>query len=490
MVRAGRCISAGVLAPVLALLLHCGGEAAASRDGGAQSDATAGGPRGGSASPGGTGTCGASGAPCALDASGPPCDGGWQCAVEDCSGATASETTLTGSVFDPSGTTPLPNVAVFIPNDVSTLPTVTEGTNTCTCLHAIGDYVTAAISDANGTFKLTGVPTGRAVPVTVQTGKWRRTVYWDIAQSCATNAVPDGTLRLPRSRAEGDMPQMALVTGGFDDLGCALQRMGIDPGEYSAPGAGGRLEVYRGVAAADGSRTGTGPGLSSGTAGDCTTDSCPLWASKAALEHYDVVLLSCEGDPYLASKSPSAIQAMHDWLNEGGKLFATHSQAVWFEKGPPEFQNAAVWRDFSTPLASGTYSVQTTFPEGKAFETWLDTIGAAMQAFVPLGDVSDSVTSANDPSSIYLEDPSSIIDHPKILSFETPLGGVLDAGGGIEREYCGEAVFTDVHAGVAPSGDLPGSCPAGPLTAQDRTLEFFVFSQPSCVFVLTGKGPP
>ena len=430
------------------------------------------------------------GRPCALDATGPPCDGGWQCAVENCSGATANETTLTGTVFDPSGTTPLPNVVVFVPNDVSTLPPVTEGTNTCTCFHGVGDYVTFAITDAKGTFAMKGVPTGRDVPVTVQTGKWRRTVPWDIAQSCATNAVPDGTLRLPRSRAEGDMPQMALVTGGSDDLGCALQRMGIDPGEYSAPGAGGRLDVYRGGAATDGSISGTGPGLSSGVAGDCTTDACPLWASKAALEQYDMILLSCEGDPHLTSKPPSAIQAMHDWLNEGGKLFATHSQAVWFEKGPPEFQDAAVWRDFSGPLASGSYTVQTTFPQGQAFETWLDAIDAATQASVPLGDVSDSVTSSNDPSSTYLEDPSSVLDHPKILSFETPIGGVLDAGPEIQRQYCGEAIFTDVHAGAAPSGDLPDSCPAGPLTAQDRTLEFFVFSQPSCVYVRQMIGLP
>ena len=105
------------------------------------------------------------------------------------------------------------------------------------------------------------------------------------------------------------MPQMALLTGAFDDLGCALERMGIDPGEYSAPGAGGRLDVYRGGAATDGSISGIGPGLSSGVAGDCTTDTCPLWASKAALEHYDMILLSCEGDPHLASKPASAIQA-------------------------------------------------------------------------------------------------------------------------------------------------------------------------------------
>ena len=34
------------------------------------------------------------------------------------------------------------------------------------------------------------------------------------------------------------MPQMALLTGGLDDLGCFLTRMGIDAAEYSAPRGG------------------------------------------------------------------------------------------------------------------------------------------------------------------------------------------------------------------------------------------------------------
>jgi hypothetical protein len=494
------------------MLWHCGGDTNAGPDSGTASDATlveeavpdSETPRDGErildseVLPAEAGTCGSPGSPCDLDASIPPCEGGWSCAVDvKCPSSSAGSTTLTGTVFDPAGTTPLPDVVVFIPSDVRALPSVVEGTNACMCQQSMGAYVVATITGANGGFTLKGVPTGSAVPVTVQTGKWRRTVNVNIANDCGLNSVADGTLRLPRSRVEGDMPQMALVTGGSDDLGCTLRRMGIDPGEYSAPHGGGRLDIYRGVAAASGSMFDAGPGLSSGRAGDCTRASCPLWASKASLERYDAIFLSCEGDPYSASKPPAAIQAMHDWLNEGGRLLATHSQSVWFQSGPADFQNIAVWKAFSAAIASGAYSIDMSFIQGKLFQTWLDDLDAATQASISLSAVSDTIASWNVGSgSRWIYDPgpanppadAALTYDPKILSFRTPVGGVPgDAG----RQYCGEAVFTDVHAGTTPSGDLPGACQTGPLTAQERALEFFVFDLSTCVVESVQKvGPP
>jgi len=173
--------------------------------------------------------------------------GGLACMVDQTCAAN-SQTTLTGKVYDPAGRNPLYDIIVFIPNDPSTLPAITPGTHTCdTCDVSIGNYVAATITNYDGTFTLTGVPTGSAIPVTVQIGKWRRTVTVDIPNSCASNAANDGTLRLPRNRMEGDMPQMAVLTGGCDDLGCFLNGMGIDASEFSAPQGGGRLDVYQGV---------------------------------------------------------------------------------------------------------------------------------------------------------------------------------------------------------------------------------------------------
>src|ERR1035438_3946301 len=278
-----------------------------------------------------------------------------------------AQTTLSGKVFDPAGNNPIFNVVVFVPNDPNALPPITPGTNSCsTCDTSVGDYVTATLTDNTGSFTLKNVPTGDNFPLVIQIGKWRRTLSIPSIKDCATTTVPNsgaGQLRLPRNQQEGDMPQMALLTGGLDDLGCFLTKVGLDAKEYSAPGAGGRLDVYQGL----GGQTLTGapgraPGLSTGTAGNCTNTSCPLWASKRSFESYDIVFLACEGNTDDPDDTPDGggglgqilggggganvtkvgKQAMHDWLDEGGKVFATHFHYTWFKNGPPAFP---IWSD-------------------------------------------------------------------------------------------------------------------------------------------------
>ena len=317
------------------------------------------------------------------------------------------QTTITGTVYDPAGKNPLQNVVVFVPKTPGSLPNIVPGTNTCSsCDTSIGDFVTFTFTGADGTFKLTGVPTGQNVPLVLQIGKWRRTITVPSVADCATTKIPSsgtGQARLPRNHMEGDMPGMALLTGGLDDLGCFLTRMGIDASEYTAPHGGGRLDIYQGL-----SLGGVGgPGLSNGKAGDCTNTSCPLWASKQSFESYDIVLLACEGDTFDADAqvdgglslgfgatnvTKTGKQALHDWLDEGGKVFATHFHYTWFQNGPPDFQAVANWKGYS--LGTGTCnncSIDTSFAGGQSFDAWLKAAGALSGTGINLTGVADSV---------------------------------------------------------------------------------------------------
>jgi hypothetical protein len=420
-----------------------------------------------------------------------------------------AKTTLTGKVLDPAGKNPIYNVVVFVPNDPKTLPPITPGTNSCSaCDTSVGDYVTATLTDHNGAFTLTGVPTGNNVPLVIQIGKWRRTLTIPSIADCKTTTAPN-TVRLPKNQQEGDMPQMALLTGGLDDLGCFLTKVGIDPKEYSAPHAGGRLDVYQGL----GGQSLTGgpgkaPGLSNGTAGNCTNTSCPLWASTASFEAYDIVFLACEGNTFDPDENPdgggpgqplfggtpqanvtkAGKQALHDWLNEGGKVFATHFHYTWFKNGPPDFVPIATWLGYS--IGSGTCtncSIDTTTPSGKNFSAWLQGVGAlSTTGGITLNGVADSVSTVNPTTTtrwIYGSSGNNTgAMDTKYLSFETPIGGLpVDAGEVNAKRYCGKAVFSDLHAGGAPSGDIPGSCQAAALTAQEKALEFLIFNLAACV---------
>jgi hypothetical protein len=428
----------------------------------------------------------------------------------------ASPTTITGKVYDPAGKNPLQNVVVFVPNNPSTLPAIDPGTSTCSsCDTSIGDYVTFALSGADGSFKLTGVPTGKDVPLVMQIGKWRRMITVAQTKDCGTVTVPDkdpGQARLPRNRTEGDMPQMALLTGGLDDLGCFLTRMGIDAAEYSPPGGGGRLDIYQGLTLAGLG----GPKLSNGTAGNCTNTSCPLWASKASFEKYDIVLLACEGDTFdsdaltdgglslggnATNVTPTGKQALHDWLDEGGKVFATHFHYTWFMNGPADFRAVAQWRGYS--LGTGTCpncQIDQSFQGGKDFYTWLQTAGALSGGGISLNGVADSVagyTMGTTDRWIYGQSATlgvnaGAADDTKYLSFNTPIGGIpIDGGSEVGgKQYCGKAVFTDLHAGGAPSGDVPGSCKQQDLSSQEKALEYLLFDLSACVRDESKPPPP
>jgi hypothetical protein len=420
---------------------------------------------------------------------------GWKCKV-DTSCSTTSPTTLTGKVYDPAAANPLYNVVVFIPNDVSQLPAITPGTHSCNaCDTPIGDYVTIALTDGTGSFTLKGVPTGMGVPVTVQVGKWRRTTTVNIPNSCAGNAVSAGTLHLPASKSQGDMPQMAVLTGGCDDLGCFMTGMGIAASEFTAPQGGGRVDVYQGTGLAG---LGGAATLSGGTAGNCSGTACPLWASKKSFEYYDMALFSCECGENNQTKPAAGMQALHDWLNEGGKVFASHYQYTWFKNSPAtDFQGVANWlMSGAANPANATEDIDATFPKGMAFSQWLGVVNALNGAGPPptivLNDVATSVsTVVNTPPQATLRwiyDPSAS-DDVKYMSFETPIGGAApppEAGAESGPQYCGKAVFTDLHTSgslFSTVTDIPAGCGsnAGKLSAQQKALEFLFFDLSACV---------
>ncbi|MGO9836378.1 MAG: hypothetical protein ACLP1X_19430 [Polyangiaceae bacterium] len=438
---------------------------------------------------GGTGT---TAAPCPNGAT------GW-CSKVDTSCGTSSPTTLTGKVFDPAGKNPLYSVVVFIPNDESTLPAITQGTHTCnTCDVPIGNYVVATTTDYTGTFTLRGVPTGMGVPVTVQIGKWRRTIPVNITASCGTTTVsmsPTASplLRLPGKKSDGDMPQMALLTGGCDDMACFLMNLGIDSAEFTAPGAGGRVSVYQGNSMPLGVG-GAGPTLSNGTAGNCTTTSCPLWSTVQGFEAYDLALFSCEcGEGMGINENATSYGNLHTWLNEGGKVFASHYHYTWFEDSPSaDFKGVANWgntADNDIAGNGGTYDIDTSFPKGATFGQWLGAVGATASAGPPptidMTIVADSVKTVNAPTSRWIYDPNG--NDVKYLSFETPIGGALpppDAGAESGKQYCGKAVFTDLHTGgslFATAASVPADCKAADLTSQQKALEFLFFDLSACV---------
>ena len=151
---------------------------------------------------------------------------------------------------------------------------------------------------------------------------------------------------------------MAVVTGGADDLGCFLRGMGLAAIASTLRSASG----WRPSRRVPGRRR-AGP---DDRHGGCVRRgrACPLWASKPALEYYDIVLLACEGGEHAETKPSRLAPVMHDWLGEGGKVFATHFQYYWFKNGPTDFQNVATWTGLPSESAPATTPSTLPFTAG------------------------------------------------------------------------------------------------------------------------------
>lgn len=375
-----------------------------------------------------------------------------------------SMATLTGTVYDPAGKTPLYNALVYIPN--KPLEDIQEGVTCDKCGGALAsDPVVVSLTNSAGEFELQDVPVGQDIPLVIQVGKWRREVIIPEVKGCRENHIKDRNLtRLPKNQQEGHIPQILLATGACDSLMCLMRKIGLDDSEFTTPSGNGRVHLIK----ANGGGGVTG-----------TPDATPVWSDLNQLQKYDMMLLSCECSEYPENKPQIAKEALRDYANMGGKVFATHYHYEWLKNGVSEFQSTASWS--GTFGGFGTdYDVDMSFPKGKAFAEWLVATGASTTlGKVRLEGVNSDVGEVNASTSqswIYGTDGSGSGRSVKYYSFNTPVTAPDD-------QRCGKVEFSDLHvaSGDSASGTFPAACTTTDLKPQEKALEFLLFDLSGCV---------
>jgi hypothetical protein len=463
---------------------------------------------------------------------------GLGCQVATCD---ASGTTLSGRVFTPAGASgdPVYNALVFIPN--GPLPELAPDGPSCDqCTPLTSDQAVAGdLSRPDGRFVLTNVPTGENIPLVVQLGKWRRQITVNISNSCADNPLEDGTVRLPRNQGEGNIPLTAVTTGSVDALECVLRKMGVDASEFTLPTGTGRIRIY----------TETGAKLASGTTPDAVTlwgGTGPKGGSgtsgQPGLSSYDMVLLPCPGDAPSGAANPSTpgeppsrtktdapgFPNLLSYTSAGGRAFVTHYSWKFIAPSGSPFPATANWSMAGTPqevqetryyLGKGgdqdipppvIAEVNTSFTKGAGFAQWLVGVGAATQTAgvttIPIHNVAhvaDSVipgTAEAPISQLWLSSPlawrqfagsttadcttnptsnRNCVQHQFAhqFTFNTPVGSPLD-------QQCGRVVFSGFHVNQPTTGTTPEYC-TGPMSAQEKVLEFMMLDLASCVGINT-----
>ena len=240
----------------------------------------------------------------------------------------------------------------------------------------------------DGTFTLTNVPVGSAIPVVIQLGRWRRQFTVNIANKCVANtvlavgatsngaAIPSGYLVMPNKQSEGDIPFTAISTGNVDAMECVLLKMGVDPTEFTKSSGTGRIQMYQGNGA---------------SAGNNTPNEAALMDTGGTYNNYDQIILPCWGvDPVSANnnnairKSTTELADLAAYGNAGGHFFATHFSYTWLTQpwkamnnGP--FVATANWNvDHNTNIGSMTGVVNPLVPPTTpgTFVDWLNKIQA------------------------------------------------------------------------------------------------------------------
>ncbi len=382
------------------------------------------------------------------------------------------QTTISGTVYAPSGALPLYNVMVYVPS--APLAPLSSGV-TCAC-EVSGDPVASAITDTEGRFTLVNPPVGSDVPLVIQVGKWRRQFTLDSVGACADTPVPDQTLKLPARQAEGDIPRIALTTGNADAMECLVRKLGIDPLEFTTPEGSGRINYFAG-------RDGTARYVDSMNDGAEFPDAEELWSSLDGLRPYDVVLLSCEGDEgYDDNKPDAAFEAMFDYTNLGGRVFASHWHQLWLQRGPEPFPEIAEFVD-EDDLNEITADVVTTFPKGAALADWLVNVGASTQpGRIALTGTQYTVLREN-PQYAQRWIATSSPETVQYLSANTPFGAPA-------ADQCGRVVLSDIHVTGSEDegrdrsdGDIafPEGCTTTDLSPQEKVLAYMLFDISACI---------
>jgi hypothetical protein len=460
--------------------------------------------------PGGCGTCtapaicGGGGKPNVCGGGTPVCTG-LACDMPTCAAGTT--TSVSGTVRDPAGKVPLYNVNVYVPN--AAVKAFVDGASCDKCADALsGSPIAQTVTGVDGKFKLTGLPvpaTGK-IPLVIQVGKWRRQVTVNVTK-CVDTPITDVNLtRLPRNKAEGNIPKIALTTGSADPLECLLRKMGIDSAEFTNPSGTGRVNLFRGQNGAS--------AYSSGTT--YPTAQTALWNTVDNLKKYDVVLMACEGlsDGGLTSKPTTARQAMIDYTALGGRVFMTHYHGTAWLKNAP---TATLWptiatfvndSDFVSPT---TAKVNMTFPKGDTLATWLVNVGGSTTkgdlvitspqhnikstnatyatTWVNIINGRDLVsptctTTCSDPDYKCVSGRCVIPTAPEYFTFNTPITAASTA-------QCGRVVVSDIHASSGDSiASFPSGCTTTNLSAQEKALEFMIFDLTSAVCDDSMPPPP
>jgi hypothetical protein len=381
--------------------------------------------------------------------------------LQQVSCANNGTTSITGTVFAPNGTDPLPNVTVYIPNaPVDAFP---PGVS-CPVVGAppSGSPLVGTVTDDKGNFELDDVPVGANIPLVIVSGRWRRQLVVPTTTACTNTAADPTTTVMPSDHTQGDIPRIAVATGSVDQVECILRKMGIKDSEFTDPSASGRINFFGG-----GTASGSGAVISSQT----PTQASLMGGTGAALNQYDVLMLPCEGGQY--TKPAQELANLINFANAGGRVYSSHFSYTWMYQNSP-FNSVVNWAVGQAQPPDGEASVNTGFTAGLTLSNWLQEVGASTTpGQIAINTLRHDFNGVNPPTQNWLTLDTT--GNPVMqFVFDTPIPPA-----GQKVNQCGRVLYNEYHVEAGSSGPsqtFPQECTSGSgMNAQEKLLEFMLF---------------
>jgi hypothetical protein len=374
----------------------------------------------------------------------------------------SATTSVTGTVYAPNGTDPLPNVTVYIPN--APVDGFTPGVS-CPVVGAppSGAPLVGTTTDVNGDFTLIDVPVGSSIPLVIISGRWRRQLVIPSTASCVNTAMPNTFAVMPSNHTQGDIPKIAIATGAVDQVECVLLKMGISETEFTDPAGSGRINLYLGSGS-------PGAGIDTGTPTQAS-----LMENASTLNSYDVLMLPCQGTPNNNTVAgPLGTQELANFIsfaNNGGRIYSSHYSYAWMFQNPP-FDSVVNWDVGQGDPPNGNATVNTSFTAGATLSTWLQEVGASVSpGQMALDTLRVDTKGVVAPTQSWLTLNDATYNNPVMqFVFDTPIAA---------PNQCGRVLYNEYHVEggtSSPSTPFPTECGSGTtMTPQEKLLEYMLF---------------
>lgn len=389
-----------------------------------------------------------------------------QCQQQVCSNN--GTTSISGTVYAPNGIDPLPNVTVYIPNDV--VQPFTPGVQ-CPIVGSppSGSPLVGTETDVNGNFTLVNVPVGSNIPLVIISGRWRRQLVVPSTTACTNTAMPSNFAVMPSNQTQGDIPKIAIATGAVDQVECVLLKMGISETEFTDPSGSGRINLFTGSG---------GPGAEIDSA---TPTQASLMENASTLNQYDVLMLPCQGTPsnnvVSGAMGTTELANFVNFANAGGRIYSSHYSYAWMFQNPP-FNTVVNWSVGQGDPPDGPATVNTSFSAGQTLSAWLQEVGASTSpGQMDLNTLRVDTKGVVAPTQSWLTLNSGITGNPNPVMqfvFDTPVNTTSTP-----INQCGRVLFNEYHVEngtSSPTQNFPQECGSGTtMTPQEKLLEYMLF---------------